>query len=100
MGSEYFYLFFAETSSRLFRAYLVRKIIVVPVPARTENGPNGLKLEKETTPGIVRWTRVEGTARRDAASGPVALVVVPPRVVLVGAEVALGGGAAVLAVRS
>ena len=21
-------------------------------------GPNGLKLEKETTPGIVRWTRV------------------------------------------
>ena len=31
----------------------IRKIIVVPVPAR-----NGLKLEKETTHGIVRWTRV------------------------------------------
>ena len=32
-------------------------------------GPNGPKLEKETTDVIVRWTRVEGTAR-DAASAP------------------------------
>ena len=28
--------------------------------------PNGLEIEKEATPGIVRWPRVEGTARRDA----------------------------------
>ena len=24
-------------------------------------GPNGLKIQKETTPGIVRWTRVPAT---------------------------------------
>jgi hypothetical protein len=31
-----------------------------------------IKIEKETTHFIRRWTRVEGTARRDAASAPLA----------------------------
>ena len=33
--------------------------------ASMRRGPNGLKLDKETTPGIVRWPRVDGVTLRD-----------------------------------
>ena len=41
-----------------------------PQPGQTASTPaRSIKIKKETTPGIVSWTRVEGTAR-DAASAP------------------------------